>query len=66
MQYIPMIAYHARNDKVGWHEVMRERADWSGWNRADRSMIDHLMQTGEIVVTLGWNMYEVVREKVAA
>jgi hypothetical protein len=65
MQNIPIIAYHAKNDKVGWHEVLRESADWIGWNTADRSMINHLILSGEFVVTLGWNMYEVVREKVS-
>jgi hypothetical protein len=41
---------------------LRERADWSGWNTADRNMIDHLMQTGDHVATIGWSMYQIVRE----
>ena len=60
--YNPIIAYHAKNELRGWSEVMRERADWSGWNNADRSMINHLLQTGEYVVTLGWNMYQIIKE----
>ena len=60
--YNPIIAYHAKNELRGWSEVMRERVDWSGWNNADRSMIEHLRQTGEYVVTLGWNMYQVIKE----
>jgi hypothetical protein len=56
----PTIAYHVKIEIRGWHEVLRESADWPGWNQTDRNMIDHLICTGDTVVTLGWNMYEVV------
>ena len=59
----PIIAYHAKSELRGWHEVMRESADWSGWNNIDKGMIDHLMSTGDSVVTLGWNMYQVIIDK---
>ena len=60
--YNPIIAYHAKSERRGWSKVMQERADWSGWNNADRSMIDYLLQSGQYVVTLGWNMYQIVKE----
>jgi len=56
----PIIAYHAKTELRGWHEVMRDRADWEGWHSVDRSMIEHLLTTGDSVVTLGWNMYQVI------
>ena len=60
--YNPIIAYHAKSERRGWSEVLRERADWTGWNTADKSMIDYLLQSGQYVVTLGWNMYQIVKE----
>jgi len=61
-RYNPMIAYHAKHEHRGWSEVMRERADWIGWNKADKSMIDEMLEQGEQVVTLGWNMYQLIKE----
>lgn len=45
--YNPLIAYHSRKDNTGWREECRQYADWDGWNTADKSMIEHLLQTGE-------------------
>ena len=59
----PVIAYHAKSEFRGWHEVCRHPADWSGWHDADRAMINELLKHGEQVVTLGWNMYQIVKEK---
>jgi hypothetical protein len=59
--YNPLIAYHAKQELRGWNEVCRHPADWSGWNTADKSMIEHLLQTGEWVVTIGHSMYQVVK-----
>ena len=59
----PIIAYHAKSELRGWHEVRRESADWPGWNNIDKGMIDHLMSTGDSDVTLGWNMYQVIIDK---
>jgi hypothetical protein len=59
--YNPIIAYHAKQDLRGWNEVCRHPADWSGWNTADKNMIEHLMQTGEWVVTIGHSMYQIVK-----
>lgn len=56
----PTIAYHAKSELRGWQEVCRHPADWEGWNHTDRSMIKELLEQGEQVVTIGWNMYEVV------
>jgi len=57
---IPTIAYHAKSELRGWQEVCRHPADWSGWHDTDRMMIQELLEQGEQVVTLGWNMYQVV------
>jgi hypothetical protein len=57
---IPTIAYHAKSESRGWQEICRHPADWQGWNYTDRSMIKELLEQGELVVTLGWNMYQVV------
>lgn len=62
MNTYPMIAYHAKSEIRGWNEVLRQRADWDGWNQADRSMIQELLTHGHEVVTLGWSMYQIVRE----
>ena len=59
----PVISYHAKSELRGWHEVCRHPADWGGWHDADRAMINELLQHGEQVVTLGWNMYQIVKEK---
>ena len=59
--YNPLIAYHAKQENRGWSEVCRHPADWSGWETADKSMIEHLLQTGEWVVTIGHSMYQVVK-----
>lgn len=59
----PTIAYHAKSELRGWQEVCRHPADWEGWNYTDRLMIKELLEQGEQVVTIGWNMYEVVKTK---
>ena len=61
----PLIALHSKSELRGWNEVLRERADWAGWNPADKSMIDHLLQTGDYVATIGWSMYQVINEVTA-
>jgi hypothetical protein len=63
MKFNPLIALHSKSELRGWNEVLRERADWPGWNAADKSMIEHLMQTGDFVATIGWTMYQIVIEK---
>lgn len=60
--FYPVIAMHSKSELRGWNEVLRERADWLGWNAADRSMINHLLTTGDEVATIGWTMYQIVRE----
>jgi hypothetical protein len=62
--YNPLIAYHSRKDNTGWREECRQYADWDGWHPCDKSMIDELLKTGDLVLTLGWNMYQVVIESV--
>ena len=62
MTQAPMIAYHARKDNTGWREVCRYPADWEGWHAFDRSMIDELLTQGHSVVTIGWNMYQIIMD----
>ena len=55
-----LIAYHAKHERHGWHEVCRHPIDWDGWGDFDRSMIDELIKNGSHVVTCGWNMYQLI------
>ena len=66
MQYITLIAYHSRKDNTGWREECRQPADWSGWHAFDKGMIEWLLNSDNLVVTIGWNMYQIVREQVTA
>jgi len=62
-RYNPMIAYHAKHDEHGgWFEVRRNRADWLGWNQTDVSVINEMLEQGEMCVTIGWNMYQIIKE----
>lgn len=60
-QFNPLIAYHAKSELRGWNEVLRERADWTGWNAFDQGMIEEILTHGHEVVTVGWSMYQVVK-----
>lgn len=57
----PMIAHHKKSELRGWREIQRHPADWAGWNTADRNMIAELLTEGHMVVTIGWDMYQVVK-----
>jgi len=57
-----MIAYHAKHEHGGWYEVRRKRADWCGWNQTDVSVINEMLEQGEMCVTIGWNMYQIIKE----
>jgi hypothetical protein len=59
----PIIAFHIKTETSGWKEVFRHSFDWLGWDKHDRSMIEHLLNNGSDVVTIGWNMYQLVKEK---
>ena len=63
--YNPLIAYHAKRELRGWSEVCRYFADWEGWHDFDKSMIRELLNTGDQVVTCGWNMYQIINEVAA-
>ena len=66
MKYVPLIAYHSRKDNTGWREECRHPADWEGWHEFDKGMIEWLLNSDDLVVTIGWNMYQIVREQVTA
>jgi len=57
----PIIAYHAKNEH-GWAEVCRHPLNSIEWSEQDRVWIDQLFQTGDWVLTCGWNMWQIVRE----
>jgi predicted small metal-binding protein len=57
----PMIAYHAKNDH-GWEEICRYPLNSPKWSAQDRTWIDQLFQTGDWVLTCGWNMWQIVRD----
>lgn len=60
--YNPTIAYHAKSEIRGWNEVCRYPADWEGWHKFDRNMINEMLENGHDVITIGWNMYQVIHE----
>jgi hypothetical protein len=57
-----LIAYHKKSELRGWSEVCRYPIEWEGWHAFDRSMINELLQSGDFVVTCGWNMYQLIDE----
>ena len=57
----PMIAYHVKNEH-GWAEVCRHPLNSPEWSKQDRAWIDDLIQTGDWVLTCGWNMWQIVRD----
>ena len=61
MQNQIIVAYHAKNDKQGWHEVCRGPIDSPIWSKQDRVWIDELLQQGDWVLTCGWNMYQILK-----
>ena len=55
-----MIAYHARNDDDGWHEVCRHEHYSNEWNEQDKVWINHMIEHGQSYLTCGWNMWQVI------
>jgi hypothetical protein len=54
-----MIAiYHAKMPD-GWREIYSAPITSSHWNKADRWAIDHLLEHGEQVLTMGEDMWEI-------
>lgn len=53
-----VVVYHRKSELRGWHEVFRAPIDSQCWNNADRGAINHLLEHGEQVLTLGWDMWE--------
>lgn len=59
-----LITYHVKRDGEfynGWHEVKTREHDSADWDDKDRWAISHLLETGEIVLTMGGSMWEVNR-----
>lgn len=63
MQQPITIAYHARTDKDGWREICRHPIDSPEWSKLDRSFIADLLMTGDMVLTCGWNMWQIVKSE---
>ena len=56
-----IIVYHAKNDKTGWNEVCRHPLDSIQWTPQHKVFIDEMINQGEWVLTIGWNMYQIIR-----
>ena len=55
-----MIAiYHKKSEIRGWREVFRAPIESDAWTNADRWAINHLLENGEQVLTMGWDMWEI-------
>jgi hypothetical protein len=53
-----IVIYHAKDDRNGWREIYRAPIDSTHWNKQDRWAIDHLLEHGEQVLTMGEDMWE--------
>lgn len=56
------LAYHAKNDSHGWHHILTAPIDSPQWHDADRWAYNFMIDNGEQVLTIGWNMYQLVAE----
>ena len=61
----PVIAYHMKTERNGWQEVYRHSFDWLGWTHSERNMIEQMLTNGDYVITIGWDMYQLIKEKSA-
>ena len=57
-----LIAYHSRTSE-GWQEVCRHPIDSDAWSLADQIWIKEMLSAGQMVLTVGWNMWNVVKEE---
>jgi hypothetical protein len=53
-----IVIYHAKMTD-GWREIYRAPIGSSHWNKQDRWAIDHLLEHGEQVLTMGEDMWEI-------
>jgi hypothetical protein len=53
-----IVIYHKKSELRGWNEVFRAPIDSEAWTTADRGAINHLLEHGEQVLTMGWDMWE--------
>ena len=56
------ITYHIKRDDGvynGWHEVKTREHDSRDWDDTDKWAINHLLETGSMVLTMGGSMWEV-------
>jgi hypothetical protein len=56
-----IIDYHAKHENKGWYEVCRYPVDSELWSKQDRVFIDELLEIGDMVLTCGWSMWQVVK-----
>jgi hypothetical protein len=57
------LAYHAKNDNHGWHHVITEPIESPNWHDGDRWAYNFMIENGSLVVTLGFNMWQLVEDK---
>jgi hypothetical protein len=53
-----VVVYHAKMPD-GWREIWRAPIDSTHWNKQDRWAINHLLEHGEQVLTMGADMWEI-------
>lgn len=58
-----VVAYHSRTDRDGWSEVCRYPVDSLEWSKQDRVFINEMLTNGHMVLTCGWNMWNIVKDK---
>jgi len=54
-----IVIYHKKSELRGWNEVFRAPIESEAWTTADRNAINHLLENGEQVLTMGWDMWEI-------
>jgi hypothetical protein len=57
------LAYHAKNDNHGWRHIKTAPISCPEWHDADRWAYNFMIDNGEQVLTIGWNMYQLINDK---
>lgn len=56
------VAYHAKNEREGWRHICTHELHSPAWSKQDQVWIDEMLQNGDQVITIGWNMYQLIVE----
>jgi len=57
------LAYHTKTDTHGWHHVITAPIDAPDWHAQDIWAFNFMIENCKRVLTIGWNMYQLVDEK---